>query len=56
MGRSSRRSAGPYAAGRNLGAPVTADRRTTRLWDTEPSVVEDPLAASRRIWHEQSGL
>ncbi|MFD8952385.1 carboxylesterase/lipase family protein [Streptomyces xanthophaeus] len=37
-------------------APVTADRRTTRLWDTEPSVVEDPLAASRRIWHEQSGL
>ncbi|MFG2750757.1 carboxylesterase family protein [Streptomyces xanthophaeus] len=47
----------PFAASGDPGwAPVTADRRTTRLWDTEPSVAEDPLAASRRIWHEQSGL
>lgn len=37
-------------------APFTTDRPTTRLWDSEPSVVEDPLAASRRIWHKESGL
>ncbi|MGW6707699.1 carboxylesterase/lipase family protein, partial [Streptomyces sp. NPDC054956] len=37
-------------------APFTAERPTVRLWDTEPSVAEDPLPASRRIWHEQSGL
>ncbi|MFD7256529.1 carboxylesterase/lipase family protein [Streptomyces sp. NPDC059874] len=37
-------------------APFTAQRPATRLWDTEPSVVEDPLSASRRIWHGASGL
>ncbi|MFG2328106.1 carboxylesterase/lipase family protein [Streptomyces sp. NPDC048604] len=37
-------------------APFTTQQPTTRLWDVEPSVVEDPLSASRRIWHEESGL
>ncbi|MFD3946168.1 carboxylesterase/lipase family protein [Streptomyces sp. NPDC058579] len=37
-------------------SPFTTQRPTARLWDVEPSVVDDPLAASRRIWHAESGL
>lgn len=37
-------------------APYTSDRPTARVWDVEPSVIDDPLSASRRIWHEESGL
>ncbi|MFD9408185.1 carboxylesterase/lipase family protein [Streptomyces sp. NPDC059989] len=36
--------------------PFTGDRPAARVWDVEPSVVEDPLGASRRIWHKESGL
>ncbi|MFE6838374.1 carboxylesterase/lipase family protein [Streptomyces sp. NPDC057705] len=37
-------------------APYTQEQPMTRIWDVEPSVVEDPLRASGRIWHEKSGL
>ncbi|MFF3672669.1 carboxylesterase/lipase family protein [Streptomyces sp. NPDC002120] len=37
-------------------APFTGEAPMTRVWDAEPSVVEDPLRASGRIWHEKSGL
>jgi para-nitrobenzyl esterase len=32
----------------------TADDPQARIWDVEPSVVRDPLAASRRIWRPLS--
>jgi carboxylesterase type B len=27
------------------------NHRTTRIWDTTPSDIADPIAGSRRIWH-----
>ncbi|MFE6845262.1 carboxylesterase/lipase family protein [Streptomyces sp. NPDC057686] len=36
--------------------PFTADRPTTRVWDVEPTLAEDPLPSSRRIWRKNSGL
>ncbi|MBT2469336.1 carboxylesterase family protein [Streptomyces sp. ISL-66] len=37
-------------------APFTTEKAMTRIWEVEPSVAEDPLRASRRIWHKESGL
>jgi len=34
----------------------STDLAHTRIWDAEPSVATDPLAASRRIWRPLSGL
>ncbi|MCP3818499.1 carboxylesterase family protein [Streptomyces sp. A3M-1-3] len=34
----------------------TTERPLVRIWDTEPSVAEDPLGASRGIWRSRSGL
>jgi len=34
----------------------STDQALTRIWDAEPSVATDPLAASRRIWRPRSGL
>ncbi len=31
------------------------EHRRTRVWDTTPSVADDPLAASRRIWERRQG-
>ncbi|MFE5773076.1 carboxylesterase/lipase family protein [Streptomyces sp. NPDC056485] len=46
-----------FAASGDPGWPAfSADRPTTRVWDVEPALTEDPLPASRRIWREQSGL
>ncbi|MEU8617291.1 carboxylesterase family protein [Streptomyces sp. NPDC048623] len=36
--------------------PFTAEDSLTRIWDVEPTVTTDPLAASRRIWKQLSGL
>ncbi|MFI6003200.1 hypothetical protein ACIA98_22765 [Streptomyces sp. NPDC051366] len=44
------------ASGDPGGPPFTADRPTTRVRDVEPTLAEDPLPASRRIWRKNSGL
>ncbi|MGW8781405.1 carboxylesterase family protein [Streptomyces sp. NPDC055796] len=46
-----------FAASGDPGWPrFTEDRPTTRIWDVVPTLTEDPLPASRRIWRERSGL
>ncbi|MEV4313575.1 carboxylesterase family protein [Actinocrispum sp. NPDC049592] len=47
-----RRAWTTFATTGDPGWPQFTDHHQTRIWDTEPSVATDPLAASRAIWQD----